>query len=295
MNKIFSNRNYIGIYTRGGSEVKDGMPRLISDELFQSVQQIMNKNKKAPARARAIEEYLLTTKLYCGYDREMMVGVSGTSKNGVVHHYYTCKNVWGKKGCKKKNVKKSYIEDFILNEARKQLTDENINLIVQEVCEMSKKENNAPYIAEIKRNIKENAKAIDNLLVAVERGENLDILMERLTQKRQEKDNLEIALVNIQMDTVEIDEKEIKFFFHQLQQGNIDDERSCKALIAIFINAVYLYDDKVRIIFNASDRQIAIDCELLSEIEALENGEISNNGRCSYMKDTAPPQFVREA
>lgn len=41
------------------------------------------------------------------------------------------------------------------------------------------------------------------------------------------------------MDTVDIDEKEVKFFFYQLQKGNIDDKRSRKALIAIFINEVY--------------------------------------------------------
>ncbi|MCX7746039.1 MAG: hypothetical protein N2645_03970 [Clostridia bacterium] len=94
------------------------------------------------------------------------------------------------------------------------------------------------------------------------------------------------------MDTIELDEKEVKFFFHRLQKGNIDDERSRKALIAIFINEVYLYDDKVRIIFNASDRPIMIDYDLLNEIERLENGEDTTSGRCSYMKDTAPPKRV---
>lgn len=290
LNKMLSNRNYIGIYTRGGTEVKDGMPRIVSDELFERVQQILAKNKKAPARARAHEEYLLTTKLFCGYCRDMMVGISGTSKSGKIHNYYTCKGVWNKKGCKKKNVKKSYIEDLIVLKARQQLTDENINLIVKAVCEMSRKDKNAPHIAEIKRSIKESDKAIENLLIAIERGENLDILMERLTKKNQEKSELESSLSKIKMDSIEIDEKEVRFFFYQLQKGNIDDEKSRKALIAIFINEVYLYDDKVRIIFNATDRPITIDCSLLDEIESLENGEYTEIGRCSYIKDTAPPK-----
>ncbi len=92
----------------------------------------------------------------------MMVGTGGTSKSGKVHHY-SYKNAIRKKGqgCKKKNVQKNYIEDFIVNEARKQLTDENIKLIVQAVCEASKRENDAPRIAEIKRIIKETNKAIE--------------------------------------------------------------------------------------------------------------------------------------
>jgi hypothetical protein len=196
--------------------------------------------------------------------------------------------VINRKGCKKKNVKKSYIEDFVISEARKQL-DEKIDIIVKEVCEASRRENNAPQIAEIKRNIKETEKAIENLLVAVERGENLDILMERLTLKKQEKANLELALTKAQMDMIEIDENEIEYFFRQLQKGDINDERTRKALVAIFVNSIYLYDDKVRIIFNATDRPITVDYELLNEIENLEKGAISSGKRCSYMTATAPP------
>lgn len=114
INRILDNRNYIGVYTRGGAEVKGGMPRIVTDELFERVRIMRQKDKKTPAKARAHEEYLLTTKLFCGYCREMMVGVSGTSKTGTIHNYYTCKSVWKKKGCKKKNVKKDYIESFIL-------------------------------------------------------------------------------------------------------------------------------------------------------------------------------------
>lgn len=61
------------------------MPRIISDELFNKVAEIMNKNKKAPARARAKVEYLLTTKLFCGHCKEMMTGFSGTGKMGKVY------------------------------------------------------------------------------------------------------------------------------------------------------------------------------------------------------------------
>ena len=287
---ILDNVNYIGTYTRGGNIVENAIPRLVSDELFYQAQERRAKQKKTPASARAYEDYILTTKLFCGYDREMMVGTGGTGKSGKAFHYYGCKNVIRKKGCKKKNVRKSYIEDFVVAEARKQL-DQNIDLIVQAVCEASKRENNAPHIAEIKQNIKDNAKAIENILIAVESGENIEIYNERLTQRKKERTALESALAKAQMETVELDENEIKFFFRQLQKGDIDDERTRKALIAIFVNSVYLYDDKIRIIFNATDRPITVDYGLLDDIERLENGDPPTSGRCSYMKDTAPPRI----
>jgi hypothetical protein len=108
--RILDNRNYIGIYTRGKEDVKDGMPRVISDELFERVRQMRDKKKKTPTNGRAEEEYFLTAKLFCGHCKEriredvMMVGTSGTSKTKKIHHYYACKNTLIRKNVKKENI-----------------------------------------------------------------------------------------------------------------------------------------------------------------------------------------------
>ena len=62
---------------------------------------VVNKNKSAPARTRGENEYLLTTKLFCGHCKEMMVGYGGTGKSGKQYHYYMCKKA-RKKKCDKK-------------------------------------------------------------------------------------------------------------------------------------------------------------------------------------------------
>jgi DNA invertase Pin-like site-specific DNA recombinase len=49
LRKLLTNKRYIGIYTYNGTEIKDGMPRIIEDELFYKVGEMMEKNKKAPA------------------------------------------------------------------------------------------------------------------------------------------------------------------------------------------------------------------------------------------------------
>ena len=292
LNRILDNRNYIGIYTRGGADIPDGMPRIISDDLFERVQQIRAKKKKTPAGARAEEEYLLTTKLFCGHCRQernediFMVGVSGTSKTGKVHNYYTCKNVWKKHICKKKNVKKKDIENFIIAKAREQLTNENIDIIAETVSEISKRENNTPIIAGIKRKLKENMVAIKNLLKAIETGEHMDLVSERITEKKQEKADLEKSLAREQMEKREIDVNEIKFFLHNLKKGNIDDIIYQRALINIFVNAIYLYDDKATIAFNASDKPVTIDFSLIDQSE--KSAEYGDNPS-SYMMTTSPP------
>ena len=56
------------------------------------MQHLIEKNKAAPGRIRGKDEYLLTTKLYCGECNAPMTGYGGTSKSGKHYHYYMCNN-----------------------------------------------------------------------------------------------------------------------------------------------------------------------------------------------------------
>ena len=53
--------------------VPDAIPPIVPLELFEDVQEKIAKNKKAPARRKAEDDYLLTTKLHCGilYNRKI--------------------------------------------------------------------------------------------------------------------------------------------------------------------------------------------------------------------------------
>ncbi|MCL2603106.1 MAG: recombinase family protein [Defluviitaleaceae bacterium] len=290
--KILDNVNYVGTYTRGATHIPNAIPRIVSDELFEKVKIMRNKKKKAPATARANEEYILTTTLFCGHCRDMMIGTGGTSRSGRVYHYYGCRNTIHRKTCDKKKISKEHIENFIISKALEQLTDENIELITKSVIEMSHRENKTHVITDLKRKLREITKAIDNLLNALENGKHIDLLSDKITKREKEKAHLEKLLAIEQMEHTVIDEKEVKFFLHQLKNGNIQDIEYRRALIAVFISAIYLYDDgRVRIIFNASDRPVEVDYELLDEIENLEKGESkggSGGGRCSYMANPSP-------
>lgn len=86
----------------------------------------MAKNKKAPARHKAEDDYLLTTKLFCGYCGAYLCGESGTSRTGIVHHYYKCVSVKKKrKECHKKPVKKVWIEDLVVSAAMEMIMDDD--------------------------------------------------------------------------------------------------------------------------------------------------------------------------
>ena len=109
----------------------DGIPAIVTKDLFDRVQEKLAKNKKAPARHKSEDDYLLTPKLYCGKCKSFMVGESGTSKTSAKYRYYNCASVKNHKGCDKKTVRKDWIEDLVIKQIQKVLFDDALieNLI----------------------------------------------------------------------------------------------------------------------------------------------------------------------
>ena len=253
INRILRNKRYIGIYTYKGAETPDGLPRIISDELFYEVQDMMNKKKKAPARAKAYESYILSTKLFCGYCNAAITGISATSHTGRKYHYYQCVTNRRDRSCKKKSVSKDYIEDLVVGNTRALLSVPNINLIAKEVVRLCEQEKDTENLKRIKKLLVENEKATENLLKALESGQIVDVIAERLSQKKQEHAELERMLLEESASHPTPTLQEVRFFLNQFRKGNINDEKYRQALIDTFVHKIYLYDDKMTILFNTQD------------------------------------------
>ena len=97
VNTMLKNRRYIGELSFRDIVVPDAIPAIVPKDLFDRVQKRMEKNKRAPACGKADEEYLLTTKLYCGKCGAMMFGESGVSHTGKLYTYYKCATAKKKK------------------------------------------------------------------------------------------------------------------------------------------------------------------------------------------------------
>lgn len=289
LHTLLRNKKYIGVYTYRNTVVPDGMPRLISDELFYKVAAIMDKNKKAPARARAKEEYLLTTKLFCGHCKEMMRGFSGTGKLGKVYRYYECKGRKSKK-CDKKLVHKDYIEKIVLTECRNQLTTVNINIIIREVIKIVNSEKDKSNLRHLKRSLTNYERKNDNLLEAVEECDIPNVrqsLYKKLDQNEKIMEQIKLEIIEEEKALSFINKLKVKSFLHSLKKGDINDIKYQRLLINTFVNKIYLYDDRITIIFNASDTPYEIKDKLLSDIE--EENEHYMDKKGLFIDCNAPP------
>ena len=129
---MLKNRRYIGEEHFKDTVIPNAIPAIVPQDLFDRVQARIALNKKAPARKKAREDYLLTTKLYCGYCGRFMCGESGTGRKQVTHRYYKCVSVKNKTGeCKKKSVRKQWIEDLVVMQTKQMIeSDERIEDII---------------------------------------------------------------------------------------------------------------------------------------------------------------------
>ena len=79
--KLLTNKRYIGENHFKDIVMPDSIPAIVDKELFDRVQAKIEKNRRAPAHHKAEDDYLLTTKLFCGMCGAMMFGECGTSRN----------------------------------------------------------------------------------------------------------------------------------------------------------------------------------------------------------------------
>ena len=125
VNHLLANRRYMGEFRYRDIVTPDGIPAIVPKDLFDRVQERLTKNKKAPARTKAEDEYLLTTKIFCGYCGAYLCGESGTARNGTIHRYYKCVSLKKRRTeCHKKPVKKAWIEDLVIRETMGVIMDD---------------------------------------------------------------------------------------------------------------------------------------------------------------------------
>ena len=177
----------------------------------------------------------------------------------------------------------------VVLECRKLLTDNNIEKIAHSVAVACEADYDASTIKRIKMAIQETDAAIENLWKALEHGQSVEMIAERIEKRKREKEELQGQLAIEMGKQVSFTAPQVKAFLYSLKRGNINDEHNRRGIINIFLRAIYLFDDRLTLILNGGDRQITIDDILIDEIEEHFADAVSYHARCSPLVAAAPP------
>ena len=260
---LFSNRRYLGKYIFHGEEIDGGMPRLIDDELFADVQRVLVKYAAAPSRGKAKVEYLLSDKMICGHCGNKMTGISSTSSNKKIHNYYKCGG--NNKGiCKKRTVRKQFIEDEVIaaivgdgTEQNKYgvLTDEFIDLVAAETYLLIQSEQNDTEIKRLENLVAENQKAINNLMQALMLGKIADTILSQIEKLENENKELQDTIATEKAMQINYSYADIRKWLLHFRTLDYSKTKNRKDLIDTFIYRVILYDDKMKVLFHLKGGQ----------------------------------------
>ena len=138
----------------------------------------------------------------------------------------------------------------------------------------------------LEKQIKQINKNIENLLVALENGENADLISQRITDKRVELTKVKKQYDDESNKISNLTEKQIRKFLIRLQKKEIDELKYKKLLVSLFVNKIYVYDNELTMIFNVGDKAMTITRSLLKEI----NTNLKNN-KSSYVEQCSPPKM----
>ena len=273
LTRIFSNRKYIGEYRYKDIVFPDAMPAIVTKELFERVSARMKSNKHATGKSKAPERYLLTTKLFCGTCKCMLVGDSANKPNGVIYRYYKCAGA-KRHECDRKAVRKDWIEDKVVEVVASIIHNEdNLCHIADELMVLLSK--GSELIPVLEAQLKEVRKSIRNMMRAIEQGIITRNTKDHLLELEAEEDRL---VANIQAEEEKlpkISREMILFALHRFSNLNLSIAKNKERLIDGMVKAILLYDDRIVVYLTFKDEPITIptadelrDMENSSDIDA---------------------------
>lgn len=267
---LLKNRTYIGEFRYRDTVIPGGVPAIVPQEIFDRVQIRVEKNRHAPAMAKASDKYLLTTKLFCGKCGRMMAGESGTSKTGKIHHYYKCGNAKRKKTCDKRAVKKDWIENLVVQQTLLMVMDDALmERLIDRLLDLQGDESFDLRL--LQKQLAEVEKGIENMLNAIQAGILTASTKERLAALEVQKAQLEESVLRERIKRPVLTREQIAFFLRKFRDTDTADEEERQRLIDCFVNAVFVYEDKIILTFNYKDgtKTISLDDIESSDLESF--------------------------
>ena len=288
LNWMLNNRRYLGEYKFQDTVNNEAIPPIVTQELFDKCQHRLNVNKhKAGSFKNNKEKYLLTGKIFCGICGATISGISGTGKCKSIYRYYKCMNV-KKHKCNKKPVQKELIENIVLNAAMDIFKDKALIRKISKACfDLQSKE--SPMLPALKRRLRENQKEIKNLMNAIKAGIVLKTTKSELEKLEAEQEQLETNIAMEKLVKPVIPQEKIQAWLMNFAAADLSDHSQKQRIIDIFVNSVYVYDDRVVVFVNYKDGERCVDFSVVSDSGNPEDAGNSNEKKTNTHENECSP------
>jgi len=285
---IVRNERYTGVYIYDKIRIENGIPPLISKELFMKVQQRLATKPNPQGRHRENGDYILSGKLFCGECGRHMMGMSGTGRSGSLHYYYACQGKKEKPRCTKHNVRRDDIENEVARIIQRYILNTDvIEWMSDTLVQYQKEHSKDSEISLLESRLSEVQKSLRNLMAAIEQGIITETTKARMLELEGEQSKIKGQLMLIKSETIDVSKDELVGWLASFSDGDVTDKDFQKRLFDAFLQAVYLFDDgRVRVVFNAYGRN---DSTIDTTIDFSDDNAVSSAEKCSYKEICGSP------
>ena len=119
-------------------------------------------------------------------------------------------------------------------------------------------------IPALQQQLRDCEKGIENILNAIQIGILTVSTKERLEQLEQQRETLKASILQAQIARPQYSKEQIAQWISRFKYGSINDKAYQREIIDVFVNSVYVYDDKLVLTYNFKDGTQTIT---LKEIE----------------------------
>ena len=169
------------------------------------------------------------------------------------------------------SIKKDWIEKLVTDITINQvLTDENIEYISKKAFDLYEKERtDKSEIIMLTAALRDTQKVIDNIMTAIEQGILTDTTKQRLMDAEERKKSLQAEIARAEIKMPRLTAEQIEYFLHDIKIKALEPDGQIENIISTFVNAVYLYDDRIVIVYNYydGDKQKKVELSDIANVE----------------------------
>lgn len=281
--RCMNNTAYIGRYVYNGVEVPGLAEPLIDEATFEKARERAKLIARAPAAKAGKVEYALQGKVFCGYCGSTVIGESGRSKSGGVYHYYACSKKKKFHTCTKKNERQDFLEWYVVDQTMKYILAPDVAAYVAHaVVKEYDKEFSDNRVEEYERALSQIDRELEKLVDAIVDSPKVahQRIYARMEQLEARKADLEADLSRLRIaQNIRLTEAEVRAWLNTFQGGDAFDAAYRRRVIDTFINSVYLYEDKLIVLYNMKKEKQVGYSDLLASVE------LHNLSSCSTMNN----------
>ncbi|MCM1165943.1 MAG: recombinase family protein [Lachnospiraceae bacterium] len=237
-------------------EVKDGVPAIVSEEVFNRAQEISKSHEIKSGAYSAKQAYLLSGLVKCGHCGCNMTGDRHHSGKGIITVSYSCERRKKNKSCPNMSIRQDKLDALVIDKICDYIfKDENIPIITTKLLELEQSRNSEYQncVKRITKRIQSNCTKRENLVNAIAKGCDVSTVRDKLNALEDEKTALERSLQEAKekFRCAEITKESVlklrgRFKEYMLTHNTV----AVRALIKKFVVSVTENNNEVEIILN---------------------------------------------